>query len=418
MGILSRSMKANRNGQALPAEVELTREVLREFVGSSEHVLRAWFQEELGHIFERRDVAEGVAAEVQRRLTRAVGEVGSVQAQQLLAGLHELVRQDRGLLRKGLEQVVSDAVAREVLATYTRDRVAWGDWTRAFSFDCRRVAREALPAAAAWRDTPVWTERPEGLLPRPLDEHLERDPYPLPHPEDREGYYGERHLEYWISGLLDELRLLATLREHGVELAPGDALLDFGCASGRVLRHFLCQEQGLDCWGADIDRNAIDWIHRHLPTGMRAFQCTVLPQLPLPDASFRLVYALSVFTHIDEFEQSWLCELRRILKPGGIAYLTIHSDDTWAGMNPGWGVYRHLLANRDAIHEHDVGPELFTRPMPTERVVFRWRTAALNNTDVFVTKEHVHRTWGRFFEVLEIRPRASGYQDAVVLRRL
>ena len=44
---------------------------------------------------------------------------------------------------------------------------------------------------------------------------------------------------------------------------------------------------------------------------------------------------------------------------------------------------------------------------PDEKVVFRWRTATMNNTTVFTTKDYIRRTWGRFFEVVDIVTQSS-----------
>ena len=63
---------------------------------------------------------------------------------------------------------------------------------------------------------------------------------------------------------------------------------------------------------------------------------TAFPSLPLSDQYFDLVTAYSVFTHINETEISWLLELRRILKIGGIACITIHNDDFWLRMPDGF----------------------------------------------------------------------------------
>lgn len=279
-------------------------------------------------------------------------------------------------------------------------------------------ANEPLPPAMAHRHTggghlPV----PASVRGEPLAAFLERDPHPLPATADREGYHAERHFDYWLSGLEDFARVCAALERHGRALAAPFALLDFGCASGRVLRHFLCQVRGLEVWGADLNERHVAWLLQHLPRALRPFQCTALPALPLADASLDLVTAFSVFTHIDEYELAWLLELRRLLKAGGIAYLTVHSDATWSRLAPGMSAYDCLFALRDSIAEHAVTPELFQRPMPRDKVVFRWRTAELNNTSVFHSKRHVTEVWGRYFEVLEIVPQGSGYQDVVVLRK-
>jgi SAM-dependent methyltransferase len=46
--------------------------------------------------------------------------------------------------------------------------------------------------------------------------------------------------------------------------------------------------------------------------------------LPFKDEYFDLVYAGSVFAHIDELTNAWFLELRRILKPGGKLWFTIN----------------------------------------------------------------------------------------------
>ncbi len=39
------------------------------------------------------------------------------------------------------------------------------------------------------------------------------------------------------------------------------------------------------------------------------------------------VYSVSVFTHLDERGQfDWLAEVRRVLRPGGVALLTVHGE--------------------------------------------------------------------------------------------
>ena len=314
-------------------------------------------------------------------------------------------------LSRGVEELLERLVARAV-AEQTRDAVP----ARALALFESGTA-PPLPPVRAHLGAGGYLAVPEAPLGEPLAAWIERDDLPLPAPADREGYHGDRHLDYWLSGLDDFLRLRATLARHGRELAAPFVALDFGCASGRVLRHLLCQARGLELWGTDLNERHVHWLLEHFPQALKVFQCTTLPSLPLPDAGLDLVTAYSVFTHIDEYELGWLLELRRVLRPGGIAYLSIHSDATWSRLGPGMAVYENLYLLRDSIADYAIGPELFQGPMPRDKTVFRWRVARLNNTNVFLSRRHVHEVWGRFFEVLEIVDRGTDYQDVVVLRR-
>jgi SAM-dependent methyltransferase len=207
-------------------------------------------------------------------------------------------------------------------------------------------------------------------------------------------------------------------RAIGQWLPEGNStVLDLGCATGRVLRHVLLQEPRADLFAADLNSRHIQWLSRHIKCDrIKPFQNSVLPNLPLPDSTLDLVYAFSVFTHIDSFELGWLAELRRILKPGGIAYITIHSEHTWESMDPAWSLYRNLVGQSMA-GGHAVDEATFEKPMPSERVVMRWRRSGSYNCNVFHHSAYVYDLWGRFLEVQDIIRRGSDYQDVVVLRR-
>ena len=112
-------------------------------------------------------------------------------------------------------------------------------------------------------------------------ERVQADTNPLPTPADRVRYSGDDHLAYWISGLGDAVWLEAVAERHGVTLAGG-RLLDFGCASGRVLRHFAAQGRGTHLLGVDIQPQAVRWARMHL-SGLTVALTTIIPALPLTD---------------------------------------------------------------------------------------------------------------------------------------
>ena len=237
--------------------------------------------------------------------------------------------------------------------------------------------------------------------------HLAIDEAPLPCPEDREGYYGNDHFAYWASGLYDWLNL----RKAACELhqAP-QRYLDIGCASGRVLRH-AALDPGVTAWGCDISRRHVDWCNAFLPENITIFQNTSIPTLPLESNSFDVVSAYSVFTHIESFETTWLAELRRILRPGGIAWLTIHSDHTLIKMAPDWPLYGAVATHPDfaAINAE--------REMHSDRMIFRWHNSKSYSSNVFYRRPYIQKVWGRIMKIKRYINEFPQYQDVVILQK-
>jgi ubiquinone/menaquinone biosynthesis C-methylase UbiE len=274
---------------------------------------------------------------------------------------------------------------------------------------------ENLLSVKHYLDTPVHTPTDDLEIGTDLSAFVAKDDYPIPSYSDRERYHKDYHYDWWVSGLRDYIRVKRMMGRYGMSLNPGDNMFELGCASGRVLRHFACQEEGLNVWGADINLRHVEWVRKFLPKKIRIFQNTILPQLALEDKSQKLVCAFSVFTHIDDFELAWLAEIRRVLVPGGLAYLTIHSEHTWQTMTPEWPLWKHLMEMKEHISDYKVSEDLFKNPMPAPKTVFWWSTAQVYNSSVFHSDDYIHDAWGRFLSVKEIVPSGFFDQAAVVL---
>lgn len=247
-----------------------------------------------------------------------------------------------------------------------------------------------------------------------LDERMARDTLPLPAEIDRDYYFENLPVEYWVSGLTDYLKVVEILESHGRPI-EGLNYLDMGCCSGRVLRHMALQNPGSRAYGCDLNAQAIHWIHRYLPD-VPAFQNHALPHLPLPDNSLDCITAFSVFTHIDEFEEAWLLELRRILKPGGLALISNHGDAVWHAINPDHFIYPHLERHQ-SLNDLAITPELFEGPIPDERVAYYTGQGEANRINMFRSDAHVRRHWSRFLPVIDILPRGHLFHDLVVLQK-
>jgi SAM-dependent methyltransferase len=102
----------------------------------------------------------------------------------------------------------------------------------------------------------------------------------------------------------------------------GKRILDFGCGAGRTLRHFSTEATEADLLGCDIDETSIRWMEDHLCPPFHVFANGAEPPLDQPDASFDLIWAISVFTHLASNWSRWLVELNRLLKSDGLLFVT------------------------------------------------------------------------------------------------
>ena len=129
-------------------------------------------------------------------------------------------------------------------------------------------------------------------------------------------------------------------------LSPDHALLDVGCGLGRIGRamsDFIGPEGRYD--GFDIDRESIAWASRHVAprhpnirfryvdVANRQYNPSgaISPEkfrFPYDAETFDVCFLHSVFTHMlpDDLRR-YLAEVRRVLRPGGAAYISYYLYD-------------------------------------------------------------------------------------------
>jgi SAM-dependent methyltransferase len=193
----------------------------------------------------------------------------------------------------------------------------------------------------------------------------------------------------------DVIEEAARRRARGI--ADMEAILDFGCGSGRVARWWSALD-GVDVHGCDVNPRLVAWVDENLPF-VTARATPLEPPTPYPDAAFDLVYALSVFTHLPaELQRPWAAELRRIMKPGGLLIITTHGT-----------AYLDRLT-REEVARFEAG----------EVVVHFEQLAGANLCSAFHPRQYLSDILLPDFELLEFAPAGSGgsgRQDLVVARR-
>ena len=177
------------------------------------------------------------------------------------------------------------------------------------------------------------------------------------------------------------------LSRNGAPLEGLGSILDLGCGCGRIMRHWN-DLAGPALHGCDYNPHLVAWCTEHLPFADFAVN-PLEPQLPFEDEQFGLVYAISVFTHLDApLQVPWIAEVTRVVRPGGWALVTVNGADRAA---------------------KQLKPESQDRFRAGELVVRRARSSGTNACAVFHPESYVRAVLGRELETVELV--AGGAED-------
>jgi SAM-dependent methyltransferase len=254
-------------------------------------------------------------------------------------------------------------------------------------------------------------------------------PLPVP-PKDLWEGYGQDDKTYLDSGRRHTSAMIEILERAGC--APGSLsrVLDLGCAAGRMVRFFPRHDRA-EIWGVDINAKHIAWCQSHLSPPLLFATVTTMPHLPFEDGYFDLIYCGSVFTHIsNDLADMWLLELRRVLRTGGLLYVTVQDKTSM----------QTLLANAGPASGRSVPTELsWEKPdgEPGTSSAGTYWISEFNNTidfseldfacfsfswdgclNVFYDREYLVDKWSRLVELVSVTPGAYGCQTALLWRKV
>jgi SAM-dependent methyltransferase len=234
--------------------------------------------------------------------------------------------------------------------------------------------------------------------------HAAPDGLPLPPPEMIQltaGLFkgGRVYERFFEGGVRMAETIESILHRNGIEMNGFDALLEFGSGCGRVIRHWKTL-RGPSLAGTDYNPYLVEWCRKHLPHADFHLNESA-PRLAFDDGRFDFVYAISVFTHLaEDLQKPWLNELRRIVRPGGLVFVTL----------------------KGASHFHDIQPVHQQRFLDGELVVRSRRefSSGSNSCVAYHPERYVREVFaGDELEILDYLPDAAlnQQQDVVLLRK-
>ncbi len=102
------------------------------------------------------------------------------------------------------------------------------------------------------------------------------------------------------------------------------SILEWGCGVARIVRHMPSIVSNADVYGVDINTKMIEWNCANIPN-VNFKRIDYSPPTLFEDNTFNLIYAISVFTHIEaEAQIDWIKEIHRITYSKGIFMFSTH----------------------------------------------------------------------------------------------
>jgi SAM-dependent methyltransferase len=154
----------------------------------------------------------------------------------------------------------------------------------------------------------------------------------------------------------------------------------------------------------DIDKEAVAWANANVGPYFSA--CDLDPPLPFTPAMFDLVYAYSIFTHLErQTLKRWAEEIARILRPNGVFLFTILSDTAMVSLAPNSGDEIYAAYAKTGIYDSVPNSQLETIGVTGEYYRNVWLKPS-------TLKELIHDS----FEIVTVETNFHFYQDLVVAR--
>lgn len=221
---------------------------------------------------------------------------------------------------------------------------------------------------------------------------------------------------YIIGGMFNANTIAREIvKVHGADKTLD--ILDFGFGAARLVRHFTRFWPQHRYHAAEVNPATIEHLREVSPQANGVHIAPAAPS-PFADNSMDVIYAWSIWTHFDEVQaRIWLEDMHRILRPGGCALITVHSDSLVERYGKDPMLVTRLEqrgGNYDAIVKEykDTGFSYWPAYPPAAKDV---------GIDIdtfgmaFISKDYIQRKWTDLFEYKGFCIGAPDWQDVVIL---
>jgi SAM-dependent methyltransferase len=271
-----------------------------------------------------------------------------------------------------------------------------------FRFDStvRNPANDLIIVELTYRDSGTLVAMPVAVT--PVGKLAEQCSALIPEPAMIERVIGptsDAWKSYVVGGWTNAAQLDWMCQKYmGRKLADLDRILDWGSGCARnTLPIARLAGKDVQVSGVDIDPVNIAWSKEHIKDA--SFEVSgLLPPLDFADHSFDVVYGLSIFTHLTELAQDlWLAELCRVLKPGGVAFLTFHGEA--AAYSRGFSAAEIENYRLRGIEDYVL-----------DRALIEVVDDSNYYRSTFHTTDYLRSRWSKYFDIVGIEGTTGGYQ--------
>ncbi len=193
-----------------------------------------------------------------------------------------------------------------------------------------------------------------------------------------------------------------------------DDILDWGCAAGGVAVLMDHRHPDSRVTAADVDARALEWLQKQCPS----LTCQTLEpgiRLPFEDASFDVIYGISVLTHIPpDLQPFYVAELGRVAREGALVLLTVLGE-------------RACRLNQDGKRNAELHPRDVAQLRDAGILYASYRDNVLDSmafsrdgqSDYGVTYHsdaYAAELFGPHFDILAIDQESLSKQDVIIAR--